>query len=94
MQEEMQKVIQLVSDLNEEFYDITKNTEWTPFDFNTNGMDYMVIFMGISVFSSSSDVIAMDQTLKDIIMVEAVLMINDLHQFNKQRDRSDKDSIA
>ena len=87
----MKEAIQLIADLNEEFYEITKTTEWTPFAFDTDGTEWRIIFLGFPIFSSVVDGYIEEETgktLKDVIMVYAVLMINDLHQFDKQRDRT------
>jgi hypothetical protein len=83
----MTEAIQLVTDLNEEFYEITNQTEWTPFAFDTDGTEWRITFLGFPVFSTAADIVDMDETLRNNIMVQVMLMINDLHQFDKQRKK-------
>ncbi len=84
----MQEAIKLVTDLNEEFYETTKQTEWTPFAFDTDGTEWRITFLGFPVFSTTADIVEMDQTLKNNIMAQVILMINDLKVFDEERDRS------
>jgi hypothetical protein len=83
----MTEAIQLVTDLNEEFYEITNQTEWTPFAFDTDGTEWRITFLGFPVFSTAADIVDLDETLRNNIMVQVMLMINDLHQFDKQRKK-------
>lgn len=84
----MTEAIKLVADLNEEFYEATKTTEWTPFAFDTDGTEWRITFLGFPVFSTAADMVQIDQTLKNNIMVQVALMINDLKVFDEERDRS------
>lgn len=84
----MTEAIKLVRELNEEFHEATKATEWTPFEFDTDGTEWRITFLGFPVFSTTADYVKMDQTLKNNIMVQVALMINDLKVFDEERNRS------
>jgi len=84
------EAIQLVTDLNAEFYEKTDNTEWYPFEFDTNGTEYRIMFLGTPMFSSAAECLEtmMGKTLRDVVLSEMNKVMKDLDIFNRNRDRS------
>jgi len=80
----MKEVIQLVTDLNSEFYEKTHNAEWIPFDFNTDGTEYRIMFLGSSVFSSASDSLNKEknQTLENFVRIKVSEMMDEIDTFS------------
>lgn len=80
----MQNAIQLVIELNNDFYEKTKNFEWTPFSFDTDGTEYRIMFLGFPVFSSAADRIEEEagQTLKDFVRQSASEMMYEISAFH------------
>jgi hypothetical protein len=86
----MQNAIQLVTDLNNEFYEETENDEWYPFEFDTDGTEYRIMFLGTPLFSSAADYVdtRAGKTLRDVILKEMDKVMKDLDLFNRNRSRT------
>ena len=74
----MKNEIELVTDLNGEFYERSLNEEWSPFSLETDGVEFAILFCGWPVFQSGSDVLDENETMHHHIMTQVNDLIDNL----------------
>lgn len=60
----------IVAEINEKFYEETKNDEFYPATIESTGNEYAVLFLGFPVYQSGNDMLDEDtnQTLEEFVM--------------------------
>jgi hypothetical protein len=83
----MQDAMQIIIQLNNDFYERTKNSKWTPFSLETDGSEYRIMFLGFPIFSSAADRITEEagetgEALEDFVKQSASEMMYEISMFH------------
>lgn len=78
------EAVMLIEGLNDDFYKKTDETEWIPFSIETDGLEYVINFLGFPIYSTARDTLDEDakQTLRSFVLTEVEKMLNKVSKFN------------
>jgi hypothetical protein len=79
-----QKLIELVTELNSDYYSATHDDELNPYEYYTNGYVDVILFFNECVFSSEEDLYDDEKTFKEIVLGNVNKILTKLEKYKNE----------